>query len=262
MSTKPASVPTWATDANYPVSGETYSATPTKVAPTGTRRIRGWEPKKKPPAQVENYERNLIGQWCQYLSDGALTGNHSIAGDLSVTGSVDIDTDLNVDGDLDVGGDLLVTGDITVTGDINHGDRYLTFLPVPYAIPNGTFVMTRSLVNSVSKATMSTGADAFVEIHGLRRGDRIKSFHVRGAALGGGTNEPTIYITDQVGDAAENLAHSSAGGIVSTGTVTNTLTDPLTLLSDGEFVTIGFHGNGTSCDFFDVVVVYDHPAAP
>lgn len=86
MSTKPSGVPTWSTDVNYPAGAESYSGTPTKVAPTGTRRQRGHEPKSKPPAQVENYDRNLIGQWCQYLNDGAFTGVSNFADDVTFDG--------------------------------------------------------------------------------------------------------------------------------------------------------------------------------
>lgn len=118
MSAKPASVPTWATDANYPAGAATYSATPTKVAPIATRRQRGWEPKKKPPAQVENYERNLIGQWCQYLNDGAFSGNHSVDGDFEVTG------DTNLNGALEVGGTLTVADDAELEADLTVDGNY------------------------------------------------------------------------------------------------------------------------------------------
>ena len=47
---KPTSLPTWATDTNYPASAEPYAETPTKVEATAGRKAIGNEPNKKPPA--------------------------------------------------------------------------------------------------------------------------------------------------------------------------------------------------------------------
>jgi len=127
MSTKPASVPTWATDLNYPAGAETYSATPTKVAPTGARRQQGFHPKKKPPAQVYNYDHNLIGQWLQYLSDGDLEGPIHIEGNFFVdNGDIEIDGDLLVMGGTTLDSDVLISGNLELVGAFRHGDRTVT----------------------------------------------------------------------------------------------------------------------------------------
>lgn len=73
MSSKPSTVPTWATAG-------------TKTAPTSTKRAAGWTAKERPPGQILNWLFGLFGDWFQYLSDGALSGDHSISGTLDVTG--------------------------------------------------------------------------------------------------------------------------------------------------------------------------------
>lgn len=84
MSAKPVTVPTWATNANF--STGDFAGLPTKVAPSAGVRADGHIPETAPGPQHENYDRNLIGEWLTYLSDGALSGPHSITNTLSVVG--------------------------------------------------------------------------------------------------------------------------------------------------------------------------------
>lgn len=78
MATKPSVVPTWATDTNFTNGPAAVIGTPTKVAPSAGVRAEGWIPNTAPGAQHENYEKNLIGQWLDYLDDGQLTGPHQV----------------------------------------------------------------------------------------------------------------------------------------------------------------------------------------
>jgi hypothetical protein len=64
---KPVTDATWATDANFPAGGNPWNGTPTKVAPTAGKQAEGWEPKEKPPAQIENWWKNLVGLWLAWL---------------------------------------------------------------------------------------------------------------------------------------------------------------------------------------------------
>jgi hypothetical protein len=89
VSSKP-SVFTWATDALYPAGSESFSGTDTKTEPSSGKKAEGWEPKERPAAQAMNWALNTLGLWTQYLSDGALAGNHTIDGDLTVTGDLDV----------------------------------------------------------------------------------------------------------------------------------------------------------------------------
>lgn len=76
MAAKPSVVPTWATNTNYS-TGE-FAGTATKAAPSAGVRQDGHVPDTAPGAQHENYDRNLIGAWLDYLSDGDLEGPHQI----------------------------------------------------------------------------------------------------------------------------------------------------------------------------------------
>lgn len=74
MSAKPTVVPTYATDANFTNGPAAIIGTPTKVAPSAGVRAEGHIPDTAPGAQHENYDRNAIGLWLTYLSDGDFDG--------------------------------------------------------------------------------------------------------------------------------------------------------------------------------------------
>ncbi len=80
MSTKP-------TDAGrFAVDGSDVDATNIS-APSSGRRDTGYTLDYVPPSAEANYLENLSYRWRKYLSDGALSGNHSIAGTLTVGGT-------------------------------------------------------------------------------------------------------------------------------------------------------------------------------
>lgn len=64
---KPIDTLDWATDATYTPAGKTWDGTATKSAPAGGYKAQGHAPKSKPPAQNENYYKNLCGQWQAYF---------------------------------------------------------------------------------------------------------------------------------------------------------------------------------------------------
>lgn len=66
---KPSTVPTFATSANYPASSQPWSAGVTKVQPPAGLIATGYEPEMPPPAQYENWLKNLYGQWLQWMND-------------------------------------------------------------------------------------------------------------------------------------------------------------------------------------------------
>ncbi len=71
---KPASVPTWATDANYTNGPTGIPGTATKVEPSAGQKAEGWIPKNKMAAQWLNWFKNAVGGWLVYLNtwfDGA-----------------------------------------------------------------------------------------------------------------------------------------------------------------------------------------------
>jgi len=57
----------WATDTNYPAGSETWSATPTKVAPSAGVQADGFVPTDRPPAQ-----------WINWLFNGVITAGQAL----------------------------------------------------------------------------------------------------------------------------------------------------------------------------------------
>lgn len=101
MATKPTNTAAWNNDGTN------------NVEPSSGQKDTGWTLGQKPPSSYFNWWMKLVHDWMQYLSDGALSGDHSIAGNLSVTGTS------GVTGNATVGGTLGVTGITTATGRIN-----------------------------------------------------------------------------------------------------------------------------------------------
>lgn len=69
--TRPLISPVWATDTNYPAGSDEWSATPTKVAPSGGKVGTGVVPDTDFPAQEYNYMVGNHGAWLDHL-DGLL----------------------------------------------------------------------------------------------------------------------------------------------------------------------------------------------
>lgn len=110
MAAKPTSTPGWA------------PTNPAKVIePSGAQKTNGYDPGFRPPSQWFNWFWELVSDWVQYLSDGQLEGNHSIAGDLAVEGSADVDVDLDVGGSLAVVGNGSIGG-LTTLNDVDVTD--------------------------------------------------------------------------------------------------------------------------------------------
>ncbi len=56
-------MPDWASDTNYPAGGDAWSATPIKVTPSAGVQAAGHTPNTKPPAQYENWFKNLVARY-------------------------------------------------------------------------------------------------------------------------------------------------------------------------------------------------------
>lgn len=74
---KPTSIPTWATDSAAEV-----------VAPPVGRKAIGYTANARPAHTHINWLFKTIGEWCQYLNDATLDGDHTVDGALDVTGTL------------------------------------------------------------------------------------------------------------------------------------------------------------------------------
>ena len=75
---KPASVPTWATDASFDDPGEDWDTEPNKVDPGAGKRADGWLPNEVVPADFLNHEQNAYGAWFTWLDETWDSGNEHI----------------------------------------------------------------------------------------------------------------------------------------------------------------------------------------
>jgi len=87
------------------------------VVPTSGERDGGFQSGTPASAGRVNslFHENFL--WAQYLNDGALSGNHSIAGTLEVANTLTCDAAAVVAGAITIGGQLLAFTDFTFTAD-------------------------------------------------------------------------------------------------------------------------------------------------
>ena len=114
MATKPSSLPRWAETA-----GGTPSAAITE--PSSGQKDTGWAVAQKPPAQFFNWLLHLIYKWIEYLNDGDLSGNHTIAGTLGVTGLFTASAGVSATGNVAATA-AVTSATVTATGKIEGDD--------------------------------------------------------------------------------------------------------------------------------------------
>ena len=106
MATKPSIVPTWNTGGAN------------NTAPTSPKIVLGFTNGERAASSYFNNRLKLLGEWCQYLSDGALTGAHTFGSTVGVTGAVTCSSTLGVTGAVTLSSTLAVTGLITATAGV------------------------------------------------------------------------------------------------------------------------------------------------
>lgn len=103
MATKPSIVPTWNTGGAN------------NTAPTAPKIVLGFENGERAASSYFNNRMKWYGEWLQYLSDGAFTGNHTFGGTVGITGAVTCSSTLGVTGAVTLSSTLAVTGVATFT---------------------------------------------------------------------------------------------------------------------------------------------------
>lgn len=112
---KPTDLPVHATDANYPMDAAPEEGTPTKVEPLSGKQALGHRPAEKPPAQSENWWKNLVYLWLLWLN-GIVAGAVNRIVQIGADGELYASEDMTID-DLTVTGDAQINGGLNVTGD-------------------------------------------------------------------------------------------------------------------------------------------------
>jgi hypothetical protein len=277
MATKPTAEPRWA---------ETGAGTPSAsiTEPSSGEKDVGFQNGTASSAEKINWILWLIYKWCEYLNDGALSGNHTIDGTFGVTGAVDFDSTLLVNGAVDFDSTLNVDGLITAqagvtaaanqhvtvsgTGAFKHGDRTL-ILPAGAGLAAGDAAATSRWAFSHSNGGAAscwtgagTGTDNIMTFAiPLCVGDRIKEVRafVQDTA-GSNTVSMQVRKSSNTNTSTQlGTTQTSAGGGTNQTLAVTGLTETL---ASTEYVHVNIaHDTATDTTnrVYGVEVVYDHP---
>jgi len=291
--TKPASIPTWAIDANYPLDAEVEAGTPTKVALSTGQAGHGWRPNQVPTAQEMNTQLNLLGQWTSWL-DGLV--------DVGGTYTAEQGGSIILSGDEL---DLWATSNVHLVGDrvTNAGKRYQCTIagsstavgPGPNTtaadIVDGTvhwkfigrgnggglvYTTTREMItiDPTAYRDMSGGAglnaDGYVSmgnglmwvpVH-LPAGRRLR--FISPTYFGDGVTDLVMTLQENLGNAVPNVIDSATVINPSAGWATGLLDIDVNsgagyLMHTGNSYRLLFSTNGTGAKVGPVRIQYDFP---
>lgn len=234
MSTKPATIPSWNTGGAN------------RTTPTPTKLALGHTNGGQPASSEENWLSYWLCKWVEYLSDGALTGNHTIGGTLGVTGLITASAGVTAAANQHI----TVSG----TGEFKHGERTLAISPFA-AARTANFTVLSDAGGYIG--TTTGAADALIALP-LHKGDRIKVVKFRCTGDGTVDGTGTVFIgrangtSDSIGTGTATNPTAGAGTLVSID-----VTD--TTLADGESAFIMVSANAANFHLHTIEVVYDRP---
>lgn len=199
--------------------GETAGGTPgLVVAPNSGQRDSGWTLNQIGISTIDNYIKRQFYLWMKYLSDGALTGNHTITGTLNVSGLVTADAGVTCGANQNV----IVSG----TGKYRRGSKIRRFSVTRKTYSVGTLgdgVWTSS----------APGQSIQLPLDGFEEGERITAVSVRvdpaGAAamsfsifkrVDGGSGSPSQFDSNpSSGTALQTITASGMTEVISAATL-------------------------------------------
>lgn len=255
MSSKPTSVPRWNTAGHN------------RVEPAAFEKVEGWENGARPASSTFNWLQGLTGDWCQYLSDGALSGNHTIAGTLGVTSlavttGATVGTTLAVTGAATFSSSVAIGGNVTTDivlatdkhvvlqgdGSIKHGDRQVNVAPRVIAT-TGAVAWDFS-----NRWWASTGAGQVSIAVDVQQHERIRSVSVVRAG-----NSSCNVTMDVI-----RLDAAGAATVVSSNDVPSATWGPQTAVTPnwtigGESVVVNVTFSATGGKLRQLLVTYDRP---
>jgi fibronectin-binding autotransporter adhesin len=254
-------------DSRWAVNGVDADAA-NVTAPSSGQRDTGYALNQIPPSSVENYLRNRVYRWLQYLSDGQLSGNHSIAGALgvtglatlasaAVTGAATVGGTLGVTGAMNVGGGVTVGSNqnitLTGTGDLKHGDRVLALSAMSGQSTNNN---TWSVPVASFSLTSTTNGTLFVPVP-LHVGDRIKSVSYAVAGNNSADVDVAVYSVNAstVFTAIGTQTHTNPTAAITIFSLD--VTD--TTLSANSHLLLEFSASAAGIQVHGVFVTYDRP---
>lgn len=256
MATKPSIIPTWNTGGAN------------NTAPTGPKIVLGFTNGERAASSYFNNRMKLYGEWCQYLSDGALTGAHTFGSTVGVTGAVTCSSTLGVTGAVVMSSTLAVTGAITATGGLTSGAA-----TVDLSAATSLRLPSRKRAIDASAGGVSIGAAGFggywtytttpttVEIPiNLDEGDRITGVKIYYGRNSGTTVGFELISRDLAGvnTVLANRVISSGTGNASTDFTTVTSGSVPQTLAANKTYALTFAGGNTD-RLYGVIVTWDRP---
>jgi hypothetical protein len=142
---------------------------------------------------------------------------------------------------------------VSGTGEYKHGDKTIAQSGGGViAVSSGTY--GAGVSSDAPYWQLSTGGGiVYLQIQGIRTGDRVKSLKIVGLA----TQEPTLAIYTQAAGVSTVRAHTAANTIVTNGDTTLTLNAAYTLSS--EHVWLKITSGASTFDVRQIVCTYDRP---
>jgi hypothetical protein len=223
MSTKPSSLPIWATDGGAQIT-----------EPNLGKKQDGHVGGEPLAADYQNWWQNLVYLWAEYLSDGDLSGDHTIDGNL------DVDGDLSATGSFSSGpaavGDLTavsadVAGDVEIGGRLRHPAMTdLIAAGAGYGV--GT---TTDLTTGLIEIPGPSGSVRWYIPVELPAGKRITSWSLRCFPAGGEDVQAEAFTRGSTGSLTSTTVTATSTG---TGTQTITPASPFThtMVAGQEYV--------------------------
>lgn len=168
MSTKPAATPRWAATSPGTITGAV-------TAPTSGKKDIGFTPGERGAAQYVNWFFELAYEWCQYLSDGALSGAITMDSTLAVTtgyygaalGAALMPAGATITGTLQ-GTDLRATAGLHFTADVTTVTPVLDMVDL-----SGSHTRTEDHFLIAASANL-----IIIPIHGLQVGDILTRWEI------------------------------------------------------------------------------------
>ena len=254
MSAKPIQLPQWATD-------ETNN-----TEPSLGQKETGWVPFQDGVSDYDNWYKQLVYRWCEYIDDGELEGDIVLDGTLWINPAVPrAFPHLRVVGNAFVDGDLETTGDIeadeVLAADYNHTVERRATMPVTLNASTGMGM----IADIPHQATSSAGTFWYysppVSAVGMREGDVLTKVRVRfsGNSSLSSFNVDVVHFRHDLGTANTTGSSNAAGGYVEVVPAVNknTLAVHDTML---DIIWIRVSGSQSGIAIEGIDVFWTHPA--
>ncbi len=201
MATKPAYTPEWA------------SAGTNNTEPSLAQKQSGWTVGQDGVSDYDNWFKENVYRWCEYINDGVLEGPITVDGDLTVDGDAHVTGDMTIDGQL-------VHGDWLITGKFRFSDAMITVA--------GTPGVNAGVVTGVAHYHIDWGVDgdAYIEIpYAFNAQEKVKSIVLHYADNANANTAVDVYFGLPNG---QLQLQTSTGGAIASGVsdVTVTLDTP------------------------------------